>query len=45
MHQLSFEVRARAYCPNSKFAVGSCILRADGNYYTGCNVQNVVNDL
>lgn len=42
MHQLAFEARDRAYCPYSKFAVGCCILGADGKYYTGCNVERAV---
>ena len=42
MHQLSLMSRDKAYCPYSKFAVGSCILGADGQYYTGCNVERAV---
>ena len=42
MHSLALESRSRAYCPYSKFAVGSCILGSDGNYYTGCNVERAV---
>ena len=30
-----------AYCPYSKFPVGSSILYESGNIYTGCNVENV----
>ncbi len=42
MHNLAHESRTRAYCPYSKFAVGACILGADGKYYTGCNVERAV---
>lgn len=30
----------RAYCPYSKFAVGSAVLVADGEVFSGCNVEN-----
>lgn len=43
MHQLAMESRAKAYCPYSKFAVGSCVLAANGKYYSGCNVEKSVN--
>jgi cytidine deaminase len=33
-------VAANAYTPYSHFRVGSAILLADGNIYTGCNVEN-----
>lgn len=33
-------VRARAYAPYSKFAVGAAILADDGNIYSGCNIEN-----
>ncbi len=42
MHTLALESRTRAYCPYSKFAVGACILGADGKYYSGCNVERAV---
>ncbi|KAK3923640.1 Cytidine deaminase [Frankliniella fusca] len=34
------EVRERAYCPYSRFKVGSAILCADNTVVTGCNVEN-----
>lgn len=42
MHELAMQSRARAYCPYSKFAVGSVILGSNGKYYTGCNVEKAV---
>ncbi len=32
--------RAKAYAPYSRFHVGSAVLGADGNIYSGCNVEN-----
>jgi len=29
-----------AYCPYSDFPVGAALLTADGQIYTGCNVEN-----
>jgi len=29
-----------AYCPYSSFPVGAALLGADGQVYTGCNVEN-----
>ncbi|XP_026495615.1 cytidine deaminase-like [Vanessa tameamea] len=35
------EIRKRAYCPYSNFAVGAAILTEDGSkVYTGCNIEN-----
>ena len=31
----------RAYAPYSKFYVGATILSEEGNFYQGCNVENV----
>ena len=40
MMDKAIEVSKNAYCPYSKFAVGSCILMESGNVYTGCNYEN-----
>jgi cytidine deaminase len=34
------EATKHAYAPYSKFYVGAAILTADGNTFTGCNVEN-----
>lgn len=41
MLRLARQAFASAYCPYSQFAVGACILTDQGNYYTGCNVENI----
>ena len=45
MLKLATESRSKAYCPYSGFAVGCCILGANGKYYTGCNVERAVNSI
>ena len=45
MYHLAVEARKRAHCPYSKFAVGACLLAANGKLYTGCNVENSVNGM
>lgn len=32
--------RERAYAPQSRFRVGAAVLTADGETYSGCNVEN-----
>ena len=34
------KARKNAYAPYSNFHVGSAVLSADGNIYSGCNVEN-----
>lgn len=34
------EARERAYAPYSNFTVGAAVLCADGNIFTGCNIEN-----
>jgi cytidine deaminase len=34
------KARERAYVPYSRFPVGAAILTADGELYTGCNIEN-----
>jgi cytidine deaminase len=42
MNAIALASRENAYCPYSAFAVGSCVLGADGKFYSGCNVENAV---
>ena len=36
----AFSVRKLSYSPYSRFAVGSALLCADGEIYSGCNIEN-----
>lgn len=37
----ALETRNQAYAPYSQFKVGASILADNGQYYNGCNVENV----
>jgi cytidine deaminase len=41
MHIKALKAMKNAYAPYSNFRVGACVLGDDGNYYAGCNVENV----
>jgi cytidine deaminase len=41
MLELARQTMENAYNPYSKFSVGACVLGDDGNYYAGCNIENV----
>lgn len=38
---LAKEAQKNAYMPYSKFAVGAAILTEGGDFFTGCNVENI----
>lgn len=38
--QAAEEARTMAYAPYSHYAVGACLVTADGRTYKGCNVEN-----
>eukprot|EP01111_Echinosteliopsis_oligospora_P005762 TRINITY_DN1941_c0_g1_i1.p1 TRINITY_DN1941_c0_g1~~TRINITY_DN1941_c0_g1_i1.p1 ORF type:complete len:153 (-),score=38.44 TRINITY_DN1941_c0_g1_i1:287-745(-) len=38
--ELAMQARSKSHSPYSKFRVGACILTADGQYISGCNVEN-----
>lgn len=41
MRDLALGVKSHAYAPYSHFAVGACLRAENGDYFTGCNVENV----
>lgn len=40
LYQMACTARQAAYAPYSHFAVGACLLAADGRTFVGCNVEN-----
>ncbi|MCQ2734517.1 MAG: cytidine deaminase [Alphaproteobacteria bacterium] len=40
LYNLAQKARENAYAPYSEFKVGAAILTANGNFYSGCNVEN-----
>lgn len=37
----AYDAMKKAYAPYSKFSVGAALLSADGQMFTGCNVENI----
>ena len=37
----AWQARERAYAPYSNFKVGACLLTAEGERFSGCNVENL----
>ena len=40
LFEIAVKTAESAYCPYSGFHVGAALLTADGEIYTGCNVEN-----
>ena len=40
LSEAALDVRKKAYCPYSGFAVGAALLCVDDRVFTGCNIEN-----
>ncbi|MFN8845276.1 MAG: cytidine deaminase [Bdellovibrionales bacterium] len=40
LRKMAFQVKNKAHAPYSGFQVGAALLTSDGNFYSGCNVEN-----
>ena len=40
MVEKAMKAMEMSYSPYSGFRVGACLLTSDGDYYTGCNIEN-----
>ena len=41
LFKLAQQASLNAYAPYSQFAVGASLIADNGNYYSGCNIENV----
>lgn len=41
LFMLAKQAREQSYSPYSNFAVGAAVLSTDGQYFSGCNVENI----
>lgn len=45
MIAVALEARANAFVVNSNHPVGACVLTKKGDYFGGCNVENIISGL
>lgn len=41
-YEMAKKAQANAYAPYSKFQVGACFMLESGEFFSGCNMENVV---